>query len=147
MPSRRYTFYQSAVFMGYIFFFVGFYSDFVFHKYLATTMRNLISQDIYSRPNASQFQVSPKNIAWEIPSLMDSCPTGPFTNLEPQNAWIDDFIAIQERLVTDFKSPKLWKGSSGILEGRNYEMFGRLLYYSSLESINASIVWKSKIKN
>ena len=40
-------------------------------------------------------------------------PTRPFTILEPQNSWIDEFYVGQERWLTDFKAPKLWKGSSG----------------------------------
>ena len=42
----------------------------------------------------------------------DYCPTSPFTILEPQNPWIDEFYIVQERRVTDFKALKLWKGSS-----------------------------------
>ena len=41
------------------------------------------------------------------------CPTSPFTILEPQNPWIRQFHELQERQATDFKAPKLWKGSSG----------------------------------
>ena len=41
------------------------------------------------------------------------CPTSPFTILEPQNPWIDEFYVVQKRRATDFKAPKLWKGSSG----------------------------------
>ena len=41
------------------------------------------------------------------------CPTSPFTVLEPQNPWIDEFYVVQKRLAPDFKAPKSWKGSSG----------------------------------
>ena len=40
-------------------------------------------------------------------------PTSPFTILEPQNPWIDEFYVVQERRTTDFKALKLRKGSSG----------------------------------
>ena len=33
--------------------------------------------------------------------------------IEPQNPWIEKFGVVQERRRTDFKAPKLWKGSSG----------------------------------
>ena len=41
-------------------------------------------------------------------------PTSLFPILEPRNPWIDGFNVVQERRATDFKAPKLWKGSSGI---------------------------------
>ena len=40
-------------------------------------------------------------------------PTSPFAILEPQNMWIHEFHVVQERRATNFKAPKLWKGSSG----------------------------------
>ena len=40
-------------------------------------------------------------------------PTSSFPILEPQNPWIDKFYVVQQRRATDFKAPKLWKGSSG----------------------------------
>ena len=40
-------------------------------------------------------------------------PTSPFTILEPQNPWIDEFYVVRERRTTDFEHPKLGKGSSG----------------------------------
>ena len=42
----------------------------------------------------------------------DYLPTSPFTVLELQNPWIDEFYVVQERRATDFKVPKSWKGSS-----------------------------------
>ena len=39
--------------------------------------------------------------------------TSPFTILESQNPWIDELYVVQECRSTDFKAPKLWKGSSG----------------------------------
>ena len=35
------------------------------------------------------------------------------SHLEPQNPWIDEFNVVQEHCATDFKAPKLGKGSSG----------------------------------
>ena len=43
----------------------------------------------------------------------DSYPTSPFTILEPHNPRIVEFYAVQERRATNFKAPKLWRGSSG----------------------------------
>ena len=40
-------------------------------------------------------------------------PTSPFIILEPENPWIDEFYVVPESRATDFKAPKLWKGSSG----------------------------------
>ena len=40
-------------------------------------------------------------------------PTGSFTISEPRNQEIGEFYGVQERLVTDFKARKLWKGRSG----------------------------------
>ena len=40
-------------------------------------------------------------------------PTSPFTILEPQNPWINEFYVVQKRRATDFKATKLWKDSSG----------------------------------
>ena len=34
-------------------------------------------------------------------------PTSPFTILEPQNPWLDEFYVAQERRATDFKDQKL----------------------------------------
>ena len=39
-------------------------------------------------------------------SPMSSLPTSPFTILEPQYPWIDEFYVVQERRVTDCKAPK-----------------------------------------
>ena len=41
-----------------------------------------------------------------------SYPTSPFPILEPQNPWIDEFDLVREHRATDFKAPKLRKGSS-----------------------------------
>ena len=40
-------------------------------------------------------------------------PTSPYTTLEPQNPRIDEFYVVRELRATDFKAPKLGKGSSG----------------------------------
>ena len=48
----------------------------------------------------------------KIPILITR-PTSPFTILEPQIRWIDEFYKVWERRLTDFEAPKLWKGSSG----------------------------------
>ena len=40
-------------------------------------------------------------------------PTSPFTILETQNPWIDEFYVVQEHRATNFKALKLRKGSSG----------------------------------
>ena len=40
-------------------------------------------------------------------------PTNTFTVLEPQDQEIGECYVVQERRVTDFEAPKLWKGSSG----------------------------------
>ena len=46
--------------------------------------------------------------------INDHFPMSPFTVLEPQNPWIDQFYVVQERRATDyFKASKLCKGSSG----------------------------------
>ena len=36
-----------------------------------------------------------------------SCPTSPFTILEPQNPWIGEFYVVQERRAMDFRAPNL----------------------------------------
>ena len=46
--------------------------------------------------------------------IVPRCPTGPFTILEPQNPWVGEFHVVGERRTTDFKAPKLRKGSSGV---------------------------------
>ena len=43
----------------------------------------------------------------------EELPTNSFSTLELQNPWIDEFYVVQESRATDFKAPKLWKGSSG----------------------------------
>ena len=40
-------------------------------------------------------------------------PDEPFTILEPQNPWINEFQAVQERRAMDFNALKLQKGPSG----------------------------------
>ena len=40
-------------------------------------------------------------------------PTGPFTVSDPQSQEISEFYVVQVRRETDFRAPKLWKGSSG----------------------------------
>ena len=42
-------------------------------------------------------------------------PMSPFTIIEPQNPWIDEFRIVWERIATDFKATKLGKGSSGCI--------------------------------
>ena len=45
-----------------------------------------------------------------IPLVLSLFPTSPFTILDPQNPWIDEFyIVVQERRGTDCKAPKLWQ--------------------------------------
>ena len=46
-------------------------------------------------------------------SCRRTCPTRPFPIIEPQNPGMDEIYVVQERRATDFKDPKLWKGSSG----------------------------------
>ena len=46
-------------------------------------------------------------------SNLNNNPTNPFTFLEPRNQEIGEIYVVQERRVTDFEAPKLWKGSSG----------------------------------
>ena len=57
-------------------------------------------------------------------------PTSPFTILKPQNLWIGQIYVVQERRSTDFKAPKLWKGSS-------QWSVGRYLHFNSL-----SLFWR-----
>ena len=44
---------------------------------------------------------------------MSQYPTGPFKVLQLQDPEIVGFSLVKERLATDFKAPKLWKGRSG----------------------------------
>ena len=66
----------------------------------------------------------------------------PLTNLQVQNPWIDKLYLVQERRTTHFKSPKMWKGSSGnvnhkqILFKRPANMLAILRYIGWVKDYN-----------
>ena len=66
--------------------------------------------------NISRFTVTQNFITcyqhsyWSMNSLNGNCPTSPFTILEPENPWIDEFYVAQERRATGFLSSKIVKG-------------------------------------
>ena len=61
-----------------------------------------------------------------MPALLFKYPTSPFTILEPQNPWIGEFYAVQERRATDKKGSKIVKGLVGYVYKENYTEDSRL---------------------
>ena len=60
-------------------------------------------------------------------------PTSPFTILEPQNPWIDEFYVVPERPAADFIALKLQKSSSGFF-----------FLFPWFESFKAAFTWANK---
>ena len=77
------------------------------HTYISSTQNNIHSPYFSSLKESVIFEPI---ICFTFSSNLIFYPTSPFPILEPKNPWID----VQERRATDFKAPKLGKGSSGI---------------------------------
>ena len=50
-------------------------------------------------------------------------PMSPYPIWELRNPWIDEFYVVQERRATEFKAPKLGKGSSGSIQKKTERSF------------------------
>ena len=69
---------------------------------------NLEQANVLSYPTDPFTILEPRD-----PSIDNKLPTNIFTILEPLDQEIGECYVLQERRVTDFEAPKLWKGSSG----------------------------------
>ena len=90
--------------------------------------------------------IIPSNISqiWSCKIRPPTLPTNVCLILEPQNPWIDTFyFIVQERRATDYKAPKLQKGSSGF---HNFEpQYFPVVQERHKTDLKASKLWKGRL--
>ena len=76
-------------------------------------------RSLWSNSSANIFQTAPDRKRLHIDDVLrltmnissnKPLAASPFTIIEPQNPWIDEFYVVQERCATDFRSSKIVKG-------------------------------------